>query len=65
MRSSMIAKVSRLVRRDYVSLAAIVAMVFSVAVIAGIIYSYENRRDSGTDLSVLITPNNQRLPSDR
>ena len=60
----MSAKVNRVMRRDYVILAAIVAMFLSVAVLAGIIYSYENRRDPSNDLSVLIAPNTRQLPTD-
>jgi hypothetical protein len=60
----MSAKVNRVVRRDYVTLAAIAAMFLSVAVIGGIIYSYESRRDPSNDLSVLIAPNTRQFPSD-
>jgi hypothetical protein len=57
-------KVNRAMRCDYATLVAIAAIFLSVAVIAGIIYSYEGRRDPGNDLGVLIAPNNRQLPSD-
>ena len=57
-------KVNPAVPRDYVTLLAIVAMLLSVAVLAGIIYTYEGRRDTGADIGVLIAPNYQKLPSD-
>jgi len=57
-------KVTPAAPRDYVTLLAIVAMLLSVAVLAGIIYTYEGRRDTGADIGVLIAPNYQKLPSD-
>jgi hypothetical protein len=57
-------KVNRAMPFDYPTLLAIVAMLLSIAVIAGIIYTYEGRRDTGDDIGALIAPNYQQLPSD-
>jgi hypothetical protein len=52
------------VQRDYVTLLAIVALLLSVTVLAGIFFTYEGRHDSGASISVRIAPNYQKLPSD-
>jgi hypothetical protein len=57
-------KVTPAAPRDYVTLLAIVAMLLSVTVLAGIIYTHEGRRDTGANISVRIAPNYQKLPSD-
>jgi hypothetical protein len=57
-------KANPAVPRDYVTLLAIVAMLLSVAVLAGIFYTYQGRRDTGANISVRIAPNYQKLPSD-
>ena len=52
------------VQRDYVTLLAIVAMLLSVTVLAGIFFTYEGRHHTGASISVRIAPNYQKLPSD-